>query len=372
MSWRLVAIIVVCGSLLPVGGADSISGIWGAWRIEDASPTERFGLGDLAIDAIGHPYIAATEIHEDSATALLRWKTGPLWETREFAENAEAEAVAIDSLGRPHVLWTDLDFRITYTSEANGWQSEPLGATWKPKLAVDDHDVPHAVVGQSGVGWLWKTRGPTGIWTSELITSAARSVRQAAIGFAPNGEAIVMMPGPTSEGSPLYLYQRNAGSWTEVSVPCSGQRSDMAVDNVGRVHIVCELGGNLAYARYSGGTWTSETVSQGVPWCPAIAVSPNGLPGIATIFGGAAGSHLGYWARAPTGWVQEIVDPSLSVSRSCDLDVAVDSEGVPHIAYVQLGTIGVETRLPIVVRGQLQYAEPWAAFPQTLVGTNLP
>lgn len=119
-----------------------------------------------------------------------------------------------------------------------------------------------------------------------------------------------------------------------------GKFSSIAVDDSGAVHVSYYYQSNrdLKYARLEpDGTWTTETVhSEGdVGKYTGIAVTEDGTPHI--VYYHESGNDLMYATRDDDSWqtrgVANNVEEYSSSSPIPIADIAVDADGVPHIAY---------------------------------------
>lgn len=382
---RLVGLVFVAALLAPTVSAlvPAIDqGPFGAWRIEDVTPASSSAfMATIALDAEGHPFIANTLQANGGQTVRVLSKTRTSWDIVNVASGSTPETpitfkIGMDSAGRPSVLyqklWTN---EIRYASQAGGWVTESVLTSPWATMAVTPDGTPH-VFYNDGTTAMMATRTGPGTWVSETIAPHRVSYEGDAH-VASDATIRVLAQGDAGLDLTLYVETKApGGTWQEMTVPtCNGTTQDMTVDQANGIHIVCQDGANqLTYAHWDGASWTTETL----PGSPLdsltarIAVSPTGVVGIATTFNDFRGVHVGYTSKTPAGWVRETVDNTDSARNLWGVDIAMDQAGHPKLTYaVFYSTIGaVEGKLPRVL-GQLKYAEPVVALPNTLAATRL-
>ncbi|UCE37929.1 MAG: fibronectin type III domain-containing protein [Thermoplasmata archaeon] len=113
-----------------------------------------------------------------------------------------------------------------------------------------------------------------------------------------------------------------------------GKSPSIAIDAEGNPHVSYydDTGGNLKYAKWSGTSWTNETVYSSVcDWIStSIALDNNGYPHIGfTRCGGADAIKYAKWNGS--GWEVENVHLANGVGGS--ISMALDNNGYPHICY---------------------------------------
>lgn len=176
-----------------------------------------------------------------------------------------------------------------------------------------------------------------GAWTKETVLRPENHsiVGEFGLAFSPTGG--VGMSFATGEFRYLYASRGLAG-WTLEDIPNGGAYSSLAFDSEARPHVVSsgQGGQNIKHSVRDVDGWT--TTGMGIFGLrPRLALDGEDVP------------HISYEPQDRTGyatydtltgsWISEIVDPRSTTNT----DIAVDSQGVPHIAFG-------------VVSGNLQYA----------------
>lgn len=340
-----------------------------AWHIEDTGPMERYSLGpSVAVSHGNIPYISAQRIDASTVTALVKWKSGTLWSTKDLRANSGGAGIGFGPDGVAQTIYKDPDCNVYYARSDTTWAEESVGHACFPELVVDSQSVPH-VVAWANQGVVWATRTGASSWTPETITSQGQVTRAAAIG--PGDVPYVL----TSDNTvlTLYVWKKVSGAWSSTTVPdCERSGAeDIAIDADSGIHIVCSTASGLGYVRFQAGVW-STTIVRGQVEEASIGVDQTKNPYIAIVFGDATGVHVGLLSNGSNGWIQETVDPSRQVQRIESLEMTIDAHGKPRLVYSIFSTAGIEAGLPVNVLGRLRYAEPMSAFVDSLVPGGLP
>ncbi len=136
-------------------------------------------------------------------------------------------------------------------------------------------------------------------------------------------------------GTLMYIQtQGRVHSAPETVLEGAGQgATSLALDRGGNPHIALFIDGELTYVRRSGGDWITERL--GVSGSrPSLALGPDNTPHLIWISreGSEAWGRLYYSARSRGGWVHQLLDPEAHVSG--DTALAVDGAGQVHLAYL--------------------------------------
>jgi hypothetical protein len=146
-----------------------------------------------------------------------------------------------------------------------------------------------------------------------------------------------------------YAVRSPAGAWSvtdvhwELGYPTYRPVVSLAVGPGDQPHIVFSLGDcwtNLLYATRTGGQWSVEQV---VGSCsPAtVAVDANGVPHVAYY---QLDGIVVYARREAGGWVSEAVSGGVWPSEDAPPSIALDAQGRPSISYRGTGGLRVATR----------------------------
>lgn len=141
-------------------------------------------------------------------------------------------------------------------------------------------------------------------------------------------------------GQNLKYSIRGEGGWTTTDTGILGVIPHLVLDGQNKPHVSYEPQGRTGYATYDSvtDTWTSEIVDSNWGTNTDIAVDSHGVPHIA--FGIVSG-NLQYATKTQTGWTIE------QVTTRCNTDIAlvIDAEDRPHISCHRASVGGIESGL---------------------------
>jgi len=235
----------------------------------------------IALGESGEPRIALMT----SGSLRYAWLEASSWHM-ETVDDSIGEAgecsLAIDSVGRPHVVYVDRsldDFKYAY-KDATGWHVETVADGFADvdsyiSLAIDGADQLHVAYSprHSRVGYAFFDGSA---WQTEVLY-ATDYVYGVAIALGPSGYAHIVMcvkkngdPGPDGV---RYAYQDITG-WTQEDVAMTADvfawLCSIDVDGAGRPHITYyqqdtgdEEQRGLRYALREGTSWSIEWLAQG-------------------------------------------------------------------------------------------------------------
>ena len=211
-------------------------------------------------------------------------------------------ALAVDSRGRLHLVWTELDVdagQVFHASFASGAWTTPEqlshspGYAGFPSIAVDAQDRVHvAWYGFDGAFYqIYYRRLEGGAWTSErALTNEAVDATNPAIALGPQGEVHIAWfrlnrNGTLTEVAYLRLEGDTLAEILTISEAVDSVDPSIAADASGRVHVAWGAleGGNLIVVhreRAPAGPWSPiETVSPPGPGAehPSLAIVGSGL-----------------------------------------------------------------------------------------------
>jgi len=112
----------------------------------------------------------------------------------------------------------------------------------------------------------------------------------------------------------------------------------IAVDSTGRIHATYVSNEELRYARFNTVSWITQTIDPGTRVLQhAITVDKLGNPHVAylALYPSATTGELRYATLSNTHWLTTTADPNplLGGTNSCAVSIAVDDNLRPHISY---------------------------------------
>lgn len=174
---------------------------------------------------------------------------------------------------------------------------------------------------------------PTGTtWYLDTITQAPRSFVDPSLAYDSLSRPSIAYFDDT--GDYLLVAVKKSGAWhVDTVVNAVTRELSHVLDSNGVIHLVFHrLSTGLQYAQNAGMGWDMEPIaSTDVGDRLSLAMGPGNVPKVA--YRDETNNKIFLAARGPTNWVSEEVDASAGGYR--DLSLAIDSNGNPHIAYVQ-------------------------------------
>jgi len=214
----------------------NVGGVW----THELIPGGRGWGTDIAVD------------HESRAHVLTRRSgggllyamrdAGGLWttETLSAGEGTSAQAIAVDSQGRPHVVFpTSVPLGLAYmTKTASGWQSQQIATVFgeEADIAIDSNDRPHVVYNdQFGRRLYYAHNDGTG-WTTTVALRAgtAMGANRIAVDAAgtPNviySERLCLCSMEFLAGHPWYATRNADGTWMNALIDPSAFADGIAI-----------------------------------------------------------------------------------------------------------------------------------------------
>ncbi|TAK92243.1 MAG: hypothetical protein EPO09_15465 [Aquabacterium sp.] len=330
----------------------------GAWVIESIY------AADYVVDAAGGLHVitvrsATTFAYGSTVNGVWAWDTfttpsaNGLGSASLASASPELVKLALDASGHAHIVFSRDDYAsfessaIYYASNASGtWQSAQLQSAGgvRPNsldLVADALGNPHVLYAYTNilygsqfcagpcpsrdhVGYFTKSNGQ---WQSEL---ADGGVGSEAIRFRyVDDQHVGYFSGST-------FTQKIGSTWTPLSMPFGAVGSLLSTDTTSgspsSFYSVGVQSGNVNYATFANGAWTTEQVA---------SLKPVGQFSNMTM--DAAGSqHISYWNAADRtlryatqvngGWHSEVA--AQNVDMNSQTVIAVGASGEIHIAYL--------------------------------------
>lgn len=321
----------------------------------------------LALDREGQPAIAW--IFENLPSGFVKYASS----TDGWAEQTIDEGyfygpldLAFDAEGRANVVWHDHEGEEFDPRRGNLAHAVFEGGRWDVSAVRDrGHDGwdstiaigTDGVVRAAGVdpsqfgsedGVEYYERGSDGGWRVESIGSGPIAYEfNVSLAVTPGGRPALSFY--DDRAGDLVFGTREGGSWTLETVAAEGdvgKYSSLAVDADGRPHIsffdqTSESSGTIRYAVKDGGAWEVEEVGAldqvatgmaGARRNSALALDPDGVPHVAFTHKGV----LRYATRTPTGWQLEDVVTAAGAPLGQLVSLRIDDRGGEHIASYEV------------------------------------
>lgn len=262
------------------------------------------------------------------------------------ADVGRYNALAVDSLGRPHISYYDKDSKDLKYARWTGssWQIQVVDSTGdvgaSNSIALDATNHPHISYVDNtnyALKYAWWNGSNWQIQTVVIVGGLGNFPTSIAVDQ--DGNAHI------AYGDYNYLrlkYARWTGSIWEIQTVENAQSYDvsLALDNNNRPHIAYDKGTLLRYALREGATWQIETVTylanpgEATTGDLSLVLDDTGNPHIAYVFKVDSGtSRLRYTHKVGNNWEDQAVDFESGVHTGLGASIALDENRRPHISY---------------------------------------
>jgi len=260
----------------------------------------------VARDADGYRLVAAVDAR---TLTLYRQTAGGIVE-EPLADNASTPRLVVDDAGREHVAYHDLkEQTLVYGYDDGGWQwttvDDELDEGGSLDLTVDADGHAHLSYykGAANNGMMCYATNATGAWIAETIADDIDfSDGQTSVALDASGGVRLSY----LQDEQIHYASQTADGWSSEVVADadnSGGRNALAIDADGHAHIAF----SKAYCY-----WTNDYF-----WQCMI-------------------NEVDYATNASGSWLVETVEESSDGEYSgCDVDLALDAAGAPHIVFAQ-------------------------------------
>jgi hypothetical protein len=331
------------------------------WHVETADPLCGIAwMTSLALDAQGRPHVAYLA---GAPYEALRWavrdSTG--WQVETVDDQGKAgwyPSIAVDAQGGVHISYgKDADALGYAFRDGAGWRLETIDsdgdASYVTSLVLDSSGRPHVsylrtYAGQERSETRHTYRDDAG-WHGEIAYLGGNWVDFTSLALDNTDRPCIALSDRDAYQSPASLLlacqqpdddRVDAGppTWAVEIIDAegeTGQESSLAIDALGRPH-VAYTGAGLVYAwstglpaagvgEYLAPGWQGEPVdSQGAE--PSLALDSAGVPHLA--YTDVVTRDLRYAIRTASGWQMETVDADASAPS-----LVLDAGDRPHIGY---------------------------------------
>jgi hypothetical protein len=332
-----------------------------SWNIQTIDKNGSTGFNSIALDSNNNPHIAygayENGYYRDPHYVMYASWNGSEWIIENVTQGGGRIDLALDSNNNPHIVFTD-NSRLIYASlNATGWDTQIVDKGFSAALALDSDGNPHIAylnvenalkyASWKATGWNIQTVDSSQIFAANLVSLELDS----------NDKPHVLY-GYDTRGSQPYLTivkyaAHNSSGWsiqTVVSDAASWGLGNIALDSDGNPHFTyilprinrasghtqyTNLNTNLTYVSWNGSAWNTQTVASNIHWqglAGYLALDSFDYPHI-VYYNATSDSYSGaltYSRWTGTAWDTQTIDSNSSLNVG---PIALDSNGIPHVAY---------------------------------------
>lgn len=313
----------------------------GTWIIETvADIANSLSSPTIAIDSSGRLHVAYRDIDDEYLKYALKDAGAWSYTTIDATGDNRYPSIAVDSGDYPHIAYynSDADDLEYAYQDVGGWNLETVASGGdvgrQPSIAIDGNDFPHISYQDFTNRDLRYAEKTGGAWNTVLIHSASVSVGiYSSIAMDSNDYPHISYMHLTSSGPPrstLRYAHKDIGGWSHELILTdvyTGHTNSIAIDSSDVVHISCveDYREQLKYSVGNTGSWSSVVIDTSVSlWCDIALFTDE--PQISY----QGGNQLRYAYHESGSWNLEVVT---AVSPTAQQRIAIDSGGQPHIVY---------------------------------------
>ncbi len=272
-----------------------------------------------------------------SGPAMAAWNLERVEAPRYFDNTFGPRALALDSLGRPHIAYGGDNL---YHAWYNGtsWTVETI-PDWSNRIglyasiAIDSSDHVHISCYDSTNRQLMYATNASGSWVLTTVTTTGGGMYSC---IAINGSGLPAIVSVNSTLNWVVFSETDGTNWTSATIHTGTtlRYTTLAFDSGGNAHVAF-LQTTVRYMNNVGGSWAAATevyaVASEYP-CLALDLSDN--PHISVRSSGS--DKLVHVYNVGLGWTTQDIDASASLGQYSS--IAVDGAGNLHVSYYRLGT----------------------------------
>jgi len=318
------------------------------WAIEFIDPGSKLHVPQhsLVLDRLGTPHVL---YYNDTLETLMYATKAPVWSSEivDAPTTVMDTAIALDQGDQPHVAWYDLTRSVWYSTLVGSVWSKRLVDAYSPhpagvSIALDSADQPHIAYYYGDPPALgfneirlahWNGTG----WDNETVASGTEIQTMFRLAIGPGDvRHLVYDEGVRPNSHTLKHAYWNGTAWSVeiVYVAAAIEPGGLALDALGQPRITFQdlAMGDLMYARRTGSGWITEVVDPsvgnlGMQSDLALDLADQ----VHVSYYDLDTWDLVYARRTGLVWVNETVDSAGVVGRWNG--IAVDNLGQVHIAY---------------------------------------
>jgi len=317
----------------------------GRWRTEtadvDPSGARQYGQGaSIALDSAGVAHVAYQDYVAATGATRIRYATnaGGRWSAQVVAGSDGAgsdNSIAVDGTGKVHLV-SSRSSSLVYATDASGaFATEGVEASDGQTSIAVRGGVVHVVHHDGEV--VRHVVGASHAWTGETVDESTIAAYGVRMKLDKNGAAHVL-EGVHSGHSELHYLTNAGGAWTTTVVDAStnGLGFDFALDGAGHV-LVAYYGApsgsssEVRFATNASGAFVSEVLGTTGQYSTslALALDSAGVPHVA--YDRASDLSIQYATRAAGGaWTSDTVQ---SATYFASFSLAIDASDHPHVVY---------------------------------------
>jgi hypothetical protein len=293
----VLAMISMSGSIMLGHASAALPNGWSGGVIVNNQQNKTATVSDCVIDSANKLHVVYTWMDNSSGqnqySLMYSDNSGGTWSTPVKVDNASfnffgsGHSIAVDSQGKTYITYTNSGGLKVATNAGGSWVNTTIDSSnvySNPSIAIDHSDKVHISyfryligLGTFEIGIVHATNSG-GTWTNETVVNLP--LGNVALGTAiavdsSNHVTIAFVNYSALSGTlagNVTLVSNAAGSWQSTQLDTSGAAlGAMAItidhnnyDDVlymTSTNLTNELNGTLKYATNSGGTWTSQTVT---------------------------------------------------------------------------------------------------------------
>jgi hypothetical protein len=379
LSLLLLSTLLVTFLAVPAHAAPS----WNVQIVDEDASGIGYGFCPIAVDSNNNPHIA----YSGSPEARYASWNGSGWNIQQIPSYAFVHDLVLDANGDPHITLGSLAYG---TWNGSGWdfQTVTTDYTVYSSLALDSSGNPHVayITGdklkyatQNGSNWTIQTVAVDKLQQDSIRLSLALNSHDTPYIMYRTRPYVDNSTGEEHSSVDIKLAVWQNSRWNIETVRTSSHLvtfGNMVLDSKGNPHFLGKQylypeGSDtrvetIEYVSWDGWAWNTQTVTSNVSLTNLglLALDSNDHPNIVYITGPPEQLVYARWTGAAWGWESHTV-VGYDLASQPAFDIAVDSNGNPHISYLKIGKIESTSRILYLMYATANVTEPAGspAFP---------